>query len=202
MDGSESTLADSSRKTSKAVVKIGRIIVYLIVTGVTLSVISSVFHHVTRRTDGYGSSDMNTALFVRSAISAYYTEYRSYPVRAEDTKDGDFLTDHTLMDVLLGSDKSEALNPRNIVFFAGRKSRPMSGDKHRRGISYDDYGGGELWDSWGNYYHVRIDLNRDNQVAEPNCGKSKVTVMIPLSVIVWSAGKDGIEGTSDDIKIW
>lgn len=39
-------------------------------------------------------------------------------------------------------------------------------------------------------------------VAEPHKGKSEKQNMIPQPVIVWSAGKDGIEGISDDVKTW
>ncbi len=149
----------------------------------------------------------NIALQVKSAISAYYIEYQRFPVHYNGAQEADFLTDHTLMDVLIGSDKAageNGLNPRRINFFAGRKAKPMGDGRYRSGIHLDAHGGGELWDPWGNYYHVRIDLDQSDTVGveEPHSNRSRADRMIPESVIVWSAGKDGIEGTSDDAKTW
>lgn len=78
----------------------------------------------------------------------------------------------------------------------------MTDGRYRNGIKFDAYGGGELWDPWGNYYHVRIDFDRNNFVSNPLSDKSKSAKMISQSVIVWSPGKDGIKGTSDDVKTW
>lgn len=80
-----------------------------------------------RNTDpyhGHWGRGMNTALQVKVAISAYYTEYWRYPVNHEEVKDGDFLSDHVLMDVLLGSEKAaeeNGLNPLRIAFFLEEK---------------------------------------------------------------------------------
>ncbi|MFK5922418.1 MAG: hypothetical protein QM496_09585 [Verrucomicrobiota bacterium] len=153
--------------------------------------------------DGKGRS-LNMALNLKSSISTYYTEYRNFPVKLKGTEDIDLLSNTTLMDVLSGDNITvlgNELNPRQITFFSARKAKFFSGEFHG-GIGYDTQGRASLFDQWGNLFHIRFDLNLDNQVALPYSAESQASNMIPQSIIVWSAGEDQIEGTSDDIKTW
>lgn len=71
---------------------------------------------------------LSIALQFRSAISAFYTEYNRYPVDCGVKKDADFLSDHNLMDVLLGGDEAareEGFNPRRGAFFDGSVTKSM-----------------------------------------------------------------------------
>lgn len=149
--------------------------------------------------------DQHRSLQLKSAISAYYIEYRKYPTSRNENKDADLLSDHELMDCLLGAKQdtfTEKLNPRKITFFAGNKAKTMKGEKYHNGTHLNKDGHGYLFDSWGNYYHVRIDLDRDGSVDIPYWIKPSKPEKIPLRIIVWSAGKDGISGNADDIKTW
>jgi len=145
----------------------------------------------------------NDAMQVRQAIETYFTEYHQYPVENAtiETPSHAILSDHKLMDILLGSDAAASpggLNPRGIVFFAGRKAR---GKPPKSGVALDVDGRGELFDLWGNHYRVLIDLNADDQIAAPSWAKDQTP--IPQSVIVWSPGPDGKDETEDDnITTW
>ncbi len=146
-----------------------------------------------------------TAQNVKNAISAYFTEYRKYPVKSSDKTEMSIRTDHELMDVLLGADsqkQSGGLNPRGIAFFTDKQAKPMGGGKFRKGITLDSDGGGELWDPWGEYYYVLMDVDYNNRTEKPTWDPSDATVL-PESILVWSAGKDNDEMTSkDNIKTW
>ncbi len=37
---------------------------------------------------------------------------------------------------------------------------------------------------------------------KPLWDKSSAPAVLPESILIWSAGKDGVEGTKDDIKTW
>lgn len=139
----------------------------------------------------------STAYVLKTAIANYYTEYRKYPVPDGIPESKGFLSDHGVMDVLLGKD-----TPRKIVFITGLKAKSMGGGKYRKGFVFTLGGGGELWDPWGNYYHIRLDLNLDGKVKNPLWDKSSGSAVLPESILIWSAGKDGIEGTKDDINTW
>jgi len=146
----------------------------------------------------------NTAYNLKTSISAYYTEYRKYPV-GQDRKEGEELrSNHEIMDVLLGSDtaaKEGGLNTRKIVFFTGRAARPMENGEYRKGVKLDSKGGGgELWDPWGNHYFIRLDLDYNDKIDKPKWDKEIDAEDLPKSILIWSAGKDGIPGTKDDIK--
>ncbi len=151
----------------------------------------------------------NTAYNLKNAISAYFTEYRKYPVDPSNSSETDEIrTDNRLMDILLGADSqktgSGALNPRGIAFYTDKAAKPMGGGKYRKGITLQSDGGGELWDPWGEHYYVRMDLDYNNRTERPNWdqGGSKSEVL-PESILVWSGGKDEDDSTpSDNIKTW
>lgn len=106
------------------------------------------------------------------------------------------------MDSLLGSDKEkgpEGRNRRAISFYTDHAAIPLGKGRFRKGLTLDSDGGGELWDPWGNYFRVRYDSNFDNQIENPESPGS----ILPESIVVWSAGKDGdFETWKDNVKTW
>ncbi len=148
----------------------------------------------------------NTAYNLKNAISAYFTEYRKYPVKPDREETAELRSDYELMDVLLGSDKeaeSGGLNPRRIAFYTGKQAKRGTEGKYMSGITLEDDGGGELWDPWFDYYYVRMDLDYNNRVEKPDWDDSSESTYIPESVLVWSSGKDQDElNDGDNVKTW
>lgn len=148
----------------------------------------------------------HTANNLKNAISAYNTEYRKYPVDPSNTNESTPMrTDNQLMDVLLGSDSQKekgGLNPRGIAFFTDRAAKPLGSGKYRKGVTLQADGGGELWDPWGEYYSVVMDLDYNNRVERPSWDAGD-SPFLPESILVWSAGKDLDESSvKDNIKTW
>ena len=148
-----------------------------------------------------------TAANLKTAIAAYFTEYRKYPVQANAEEATALLTDRALMDVLLGGDSAKVkggLNPRGIAFFTDKAAKPSGNGGFRKGVKLESDGGGELWDPYGNYYFVRLDLDYNNRTERPAWDTSGGDAQVlPESILIWSAGKDGNEMTSkDNIKTW
>lgn len=149
----------------------------------------------------------NTAYNLKNAISAYFTEYRKYPVDPSNTNDTAVIrTNSDLMDVLLGADsqkESGGLNPRGVAFYTDKAAKPAGDGKYRKGVRLEADGGGELWDPYGDYYYVRMDLDYNNRVEKPSWDEANDAQVLPESILVWSAGKDQDETTSqDNIKTW
>lgn len=146
-----------------------------------------------------------TAQNLKNAISAYFTEYRKYPVESSEKQERAMRSDAQLMDILLGADSEKrtgGLNPRGIAFFTDKQAKPMGGGKFRKGVTLESDGGGELWDPWGEYYYVQMDVDYNNRTEKPNWDPSDAQVL-PDSILVWSAGKDNEESTvKDNIKTW
>lgn len=143
----------------------------------------------------------NTAYNLKNAVSAYFTEYRKYPVEGSLDEESEILTDNELMDVLLGADENE-LNPRRIAFYTDKAAKPMGGGKFRKGVTLENDGGGELWDPWGEYYFVRMDLDYNNRTVKPDWDESDAQYL-PESILIWSGGADKDDSTpGDNIKTW
>ena len=148
----------------------------------------------------------NTALNLKNTISTYYTEYRRYPTRETGPEDPDrpFLTEGTLMDILLASDAESApggLNPRRVANFSDRRAQAIGDGRYRSGVVLEADGGGTLWDPWGNHYRVLMDLDHDNRIPAPSFVSG--TAFLPSSVVVWSPGKDlDDEEASDNVGTW
>ncbi|NOX99778.1 MAG: prepilin-type N-terminal cleavage/methylation domain-containing protein [Verrucomicrobia bacterium] len=146
------------------------------------------------------SSAENMALQVRSSISAYYTEYRRYPIPRGTASGADvtIVTDENLMDILLGADTAngQQYNPRGISFFAGKKAKGAN-----NGLVMNASGGGRLLDPWGQLFQVTIDTDFNNRVnAESRTGSMEI---VPQNVVVWSTGKSGAGGARVDwVTTW
>jgi len=148
----------------------------------------------------------NTAYNLKTAISAYFTEYRKYPAEPDTEESSEMRTDNELMDILLGAD-SEAedggLNPRRIAFYTGKQAKPLGDGNYRKGITLEEDGGGELWDPWGEYYYVRMDLDYNNRVEKPQWDDSVDASVLPESILIWSSGADKDEQEDkDNVKTW
>lgn len=153
----------------------------------------------------------NTCYNLKTAISAYFTEYRKYPVDSSRGETEELRTNHELMDVLLGADNAEAekLNPRKIAFYSGKAAKPAGSGKYRKGVKLEEDGAGELWDPWAevgssfdNYYYVRLDLDYNNRTERPSWDDGDARVL-PESILIWSAGADNEEDTkADNVKTW
>lgn len=143
----------------------------------------------------------STAYNLKNAISAHFTELRKYPA-FDSTYDTDLSTDFHLMDILVGADytlKNRHISPRRIAFYSGREATLGEDGRYLKGVSKTPEGRTELWDPWGNHYHVRLDTNHDNMIADPSGGDAP----IPESILVWSAGPDGDFDTwKDNVKSW
>jgi general secretion pathway protein G len=140
-----------------------------------------------------------------NAVNAFYTDYGKYPLVTDDS----IITDnHLLMNVLRAQDPTN--NPRQIVFINPPSVKDTANP--RSGIGSD----GQYYDPWGptagkpesGIYHLRIDGNYDNQIANAyaaDTGAGPGTLRI--GVIAWSFGKDGTQGNanfnaSDDVISW
>ena len=147
----------------------------------------------------------STAYNMKNAISAYFTEYRKYPVDASTKEESEIRTDLALMNILMGSDGEKAkggLNPRGIAFYTDKAAKPMGNGKFRKGVTLESDGGGELWDPYGEYYFVRLDLDYNNRTEKPTWDTSDAQYL-PESILIWSGGKDTDETiTKDNIKTW
>jgi len=173
----------------------------IFVIGIFASILFPAFSGAMQRAERAHAE--STAYHVKNAISAYFTEYRHYPVR-EAAGDVTLDTDEELMDVLLGSDSqagADGLNPRRIVLYTDRQAKPDGHGGFRGGVTLDAAGGGILLDPWGRPYRVRLDTDYDNRVENPDPDDPER--ILPESILVWSAGPDGDFDTwEDNVKTW
>jgi Tfp pilus assembly protein PilE len=147
----------------------------------------------------------NDLLQIVTAVNSYYTEYGKYPLTAAQNTDAlaTFTTNNsdvinTLRAVAAGANAADALNPRKIIFL----SPPQVGDTNSKGgvaatsgIYYDAWGQ-KAGNAEAGVYHIRIDGDYNNDVANPyssNAGPAAIR----QGVIAWSLGKDGRGGSGD-----
>jgi prepilin-type N-terminal cleavage/methylation domain-containing protein len=146
-----------------------------------------------------------------NAVNAFYTDYGKYPLATDDstiTNNADLF--YTLRAVSAGANLNNVVNPRQIVFINPPSVKDTANP--RSGIGSD----GQYYDPWGptagkpesGIYHLRIDGNYNNQIANPyaaDTGAGPLT--LGIGVIAWSFGKDGTQGNanfnaSDDVISW
>ena len=135
---------------------------------------------------------------VEAAVNQFNAEYGKLPIASErillsGPGGVGFLT------ILLGNEKDSAdrQNPKGIRFLSAREAK-----NRRGGIQYGDIGAKVegFFDPWGNPYVVILDVKNEGGLHFDHGSK---TVDLPgKSVAVYSAGKDGKVGNTDDIKTW
>ncbi|MGZ5005219.1 MAG: type II secretion system protein, partial [Chthoniobacterales bacterium] len=130
-----------------------------------------------------------------AAVSAFYTEYGTYPstYSPEMTFDGKNGNNNDKLFNELRGNQFATMNPRNIGFIAPPVAKDAT--KPKGGIGQND---GRWYDPWGQEYLVRLDTDYDRQVTNPyskNAGFSGGK--IDQGVIAWSLGKDGKGGSGD-----
>jgi type II secretory pathway pseudopilin PulG len=149
-----------------------------------------------------------------TAANAFYTEYGKYPVTTQgDDAQAIFKADnsdviYTLRAIASGANASNALNPRKIVFISPPDvkdpTNPRAGVAST-GIYYDPWGKDATKPESG-VYHIAMDGNYDNQIANPYTSNAGATPNLQAGMIAWSLGSDGVQGTdfkaSDDVISW
>lgn len=190
-------IARPNLKVSPAVARTGaftllELLVVITIIGVLAGLMFPAANGALRRAAKSHAS--NTAYNLKTAISAYYTEYRKYPAEGGGEGDQDFRTNNQLMDILLGADNEAedgGLNPRRIVFYTGKEAKPKGDGTYIKGIVLTGGGSGELWDPWGEYYYVRLDTDYNSRVSRPEWDSTSAgSPEIPESILVWSEGAD------------
>lgn len=187
--------------------KIVTVFIFSIGVGLLLFVFYPLFSGFPLTRTHHGQSpDQNAARNLKTAISAFHTEYRRYPLGEEKmTFDIDGDTGEELMKVLTGldGDEKDSLNPRRITFFTGMLARKRLDGSFVKGIELSlDGKSAKYWDHWGNLFRVRLDTDGNRRVANPGDPDIDSSV-IPESILVWSAGKDGDFSTwKDNVKTW
>lgn len=192
----------NTKETSRAAFTLLELLVVISIIGILAGLMFPAATGALRKAEE--ANAQNTAYNLKNAISAYYTEYRKYPVDSNTDEGETLYSDHVIMDVLLGAD-SEAerggLNPRRIAFFTGKQAKPMGGGKYRKGVKLESGGAGELWDPYGQYYRLILDLDYNNRVQTPDWDKATDSRELPESILVWSLGKEE-DVDNDNIKTW
>jgi len=154
-----------------------------------------------------------------TAVKAYYTEYGKYPVVSAlvsgtsnttfggtaKTNTNDLLFNILRVNSSAWTADEAAMNPRLIVFIEVPTTKNT--DAPKAGISSKD---NQFYDPWGKPYNICIDTGYANQIVNPYAD-APGGAQIGTGVVVWSFGKDGVQGTkggnanyqgSDDVISW
>ncbi len=148
---------------------------------------------------------------LKTALHSYEVDYHHFPIPQNGKPTEDFQTRSrgVLLQVLLGENIS-MLNPQEVRYDEFRKAKG-----HRHGLWQD----GTEWvlsDYWCEPFHIILDTNKDDQIANPEFGadqsnsehaaKSKShppPEMLPLHVLVYSSGPDRDPKTwRDNVCSW
>lgn len=145
-----------------------------------------------------GRQTLVNAVALESAINNFHTEYGYLPDIGTHVQTGG--PDGVgFLNILLGleSDSTQKQNPGNIKFLAVREA-----EGRRNGVQYDEHGNRVrgLYDLWGNPYIVEINVKNEEKLRFKFGGRH---IELPGRLAaVYSPGKDGKPGTSDDVKTW
>lgn len=146
------------------------------------------------------------ALELKNGINGYELDYNRFPLArgaAQGNEDmPEMLTDgsNPLVDTLLGAQTE--LNPLGQRYVELNQAK---GD--RSGIVGTNIPR-RFHDLWGKPYRILLDTNRDQQVKNPDVGSREPRIAqsapahLPVRVAVYSAGKDGLAQTKDDVVSW
>ncbi|WP_395747602.1 hypothetical protein [Prosthecobacter sp.] len=133
---------------------------------------------------------------IAGAVASYETEYGHFPIPESDWHGPDvsLRTRGPVVPALLG--KEGPLNPKSIKFI----DFPQATD--RKGGQWQDGAEWVISDAWGEPYYITLDTNGDGRIANPECAadrsdpeyrkreKFPSPAELPLTIIVYSAGKD------------
>jgi prepilin-type N-terminal cleavage/methylation domain-containing protein len=160
------------------------LLVVIVIIAVLMGLAFPIFQGVTNQAKK--TQAKNDLTQIVTAVNAFYTEYGKYPLITADTTYGTAApVNNLLFDVLRAKNATE--NPRQIIFVSPPDVK--SPTKPQSGIGTDAANLGQYFDPWGTAYHVQIDGNYDNQLANPysvNAGSPS----LQAGVIAWSFGKD------------
>jgi len=124
---------------------------------------------------------------LKTAWEAYYADYSGFPDPAQiggnSLTNGYMVTGQDVIQILRGRANYKGQNPRKMTYM----------DFHEKSTVFSD--------PWGNMYRIALDVDNDDSLYD---GKVNVPGNNTLrqSVAVWSAGKDGADGTDDDVRSW
>lgn len=120
-----------------------------------------------------------------TAWTAYYADYHRFPPASSIagnslTNGSQIVTGRDVVQILRGRENHNGQNTRMIPYM----------DFHQNTQGFPD--------PWGNLYRILWDLAPyDGQISVP--GEPQP---LRISLAVWSAGKDGDDGTKDDVRSW
>ena len=129
----------------------------------------------------------NSATSLKNAITTYQVDYRRFPVEEYGT-DQQYDSSHLVMDVLLGAEDNK-LNPRGTSYFKDKSAKRNAEGEWASGVVLEADGSGELFDAWGEYFRIFLDLDGNSRIEAPSWAPGEVTTLAE-SVIIWSAGPD------------
>lgn len=142
-----------------------------------------------------------SATSLESAVNNFQTEYGTMPSESE----ADVTVNTTeangveLLQVLLGEDEGEDLNPRGVKFLSVKEGKGRKG-----GIVYSGDRIEGLFDPWGGGFEVIMDCDYDEEITPaPASGGGSTT--LHKRVAVWSNGADGVNSggkAKDDVRTW
>lgn len=134
------------------------------------------------------------------AFDDYYEAFQSLPLEHGSTEAETHLTtgagEDTLMMALTGFGDSGGESAKHQIFFSFKSSKSATNGLLTTTNS------AELFDPWGNPYHVLLDYNRDSKLQDPSTGK----IITDQKILIWSPGPDGKSGTlatdQDNLCSW
>lgn len=113
-----------------------------------------------------------------TAWTAYYSDYHSFPTITEESmEDGWIVTRRDVVQILRGLENYNNQNPRRIPYM----------EFHQLSTQF--------LDPWGQPYRIIWDDDNTGQVMVPEGP-------LRMSIAIWSAGRDGQDGTRHDVTSW
>lgn len=165
----------------------------------------------------------NTIIAIRNGVNSYQVEYNRYPIDPEQAGGGDedaqpFQTDENtiLIETLMGDAANlsgttsepdpESINPKGIEFATFKMAQ-----NGRNGLvgAQPPF---RLVDLWAQPYWVILDTNMDRKIQNPDMQNQDPKISqnavspppeyLPTDVGIYSAGKDIMQLTGDDVVSW
>jgi prepilin-type N-terminal cleavage/methylation domain-containing protein len=142
---------------------------------------------------------------IYSAIDEFHKDYDRMPEPMSATKDTDCQSDTSaeegLVWTLLGEDITQ--NSKKMNYLGDIKDAKTFQEKRVNGMYRTDESAA-LYDPWGNYYKVTIDLDHNDKIDNPNQEElNGGSPELRKNAIVYTAGKDLKEETwKDNVSSW